>query len=71
MKSKLATTKMVYYYQGINAYGHVDKTARVELPGMGITISEAFEEWKAFMSAVGYSGMEQYELEVRQDDGDT
>lgn len=62
MKLPIATTKIVYYYQGVNLYGKVEKHARIELPGMGTTISDAFEEWKNFMAAVGYLGMEKYEL---------
>ena len=62
MKIKMQTTKMVYYYQSVNKYGHIDKTCKVEMPGLGVTITDAFEEWKSFMAACGYFGMEQYEL---------
>ena len=70
MSSKLPTTKIVYYYQHVNQYGRTEKNVRVEVPGLGVTITEAFEEWKAFMSAVGYAGMEKYEL-MENNDNDT
>lgn len=68
MKINMPTTKMVYYYQHVNQYGHLETKARVEVLGLGITVTSAFEEWKHFMAAVGYFGMEKYELTETEDD---
>lgn len=68
MKSKLTTTKIVYYYQHVNERGLVESKARVEVPGLGVTIDEAFRQWKGFMAACGYLGIENYELERVDDD---
>jgi len=65
----MPTTKIVYYSQHVNARGQVEGRVRVEVPGLGITITDAFEQWKAFMSACGYGGMDKLELtEVEDDD---
>lgn len=67
MKSQLATTKIVYYHQHVNERGFVESKVRVEVPGLGVTITEAFEQWKQFMSGCGYGGMDKYELEERDE----